>query len=29
MQTLIKFRDFVEEINAENSRNYKLSVLEK
>lgn len=29
MNTLVKFKQFVDEINLENGRNYKLSVLEK
>lgn len=29
METLIKFKNFVDEINKENGRNYKLSILEK
>ena len=29
MQTLLEFKNFVDEINLENGRNYKISILEK
>ena len=29
MKTLAEFKQFVEEINLENGRNYKISILEK